>query len=106
MLVICGSHVRTMELMLTHQSPLFGRLTGQWRLQLLPFGALRAFFFTWSPEQQVALYAMLGGSVSIPYIALTEIRESRTIVRRCTGNRLVNLNKAGHHATTSIAGRT
>ena len=42
-IVLCGSHVRTMELLLAHQSPLFGRMTGQWRLQALPFGALRAF---------------------------------------------------------------
>ena len=61
MIVICGSHVRTMELMVAHQSPLFGRLTGQWRLHPLPFGTLRAFVPSWSSEQQVALYAMVGG---------------------------------------------
>jgi AAA+ ATPase superfamily predicted ATPase len=61
MLVLCGSHVRTMETLLTGQSPLFGRMTGQWRLQSLPFGALRAFLPGWSPDQQVAVYAMAGG---------------------------------------------
>src|SRR5262245_21412104 len=35
MIVLCGSHVRTMETLLAHQSPLFGRMTGQWRLQPL-----------------------------------------------------------------------
>lgn len=75
MLVICGSHVRTMELMLTHQSPLFGRLTGQWRLQPLSFGTLRAFFPSWSPEQQVALYAMVGG---VPTY-LSWFREGRSL---------------------------
>ena len=31
-IAICGSHVRTMELLFGRQSPLFGRMTGQWRL--------------------------------------------------------------------------
>jgi AAA+ ATPase superfamily predicted ATPase len=61
MIVLCGSHVRTMELLMTYSSPLFGRMTGQWRLQPLPFGALRAFLPGWPPDQQVAVYAMVGG---------------------------------------------
>jgi uncharacterized protein len=50
-----------METLLTYQSPLFGRMTGQWHLQPLPFGALRHFFPAWSPEAQVAVYALVGG---------------------------------------------
>src|SRR5262245_45758084 len=61
MIVLCGSHVRTMELLLAHQSPLFGRMTGQWRLLALPFGALRTFLPGWPADQQVAVYAMVGG---------------------------------------------
>ncbi|HEU5099382.1 MAG TPA: ATP-binding protein [Roseiflexaceae bacterium] len=61
MIVLCGSHVRTMELLLAHSSPLFGRMTGQWRLQALPFGALREFLPGWPADQQVAVYAMVGG---------------------------------------------
>jgi len=61
MIVLCGSHVRTMELLLAHQSPLFGRMTGQWRLLGLPFGALRTFLPGWPPEQLVAVYALVGG---------------------------------------------
>ncbi len=53
--VRCGSHVRTMETLLAHQSPLFGQMTGQWRSQALPFGALRAFLPGWSAEQQVVV---------------------------------------------------
>jgi uncharacterized protein len=60
-IVICGSHVRTMELLLGRQSPLFGRMTGQWYLQPLPFGVLRQFLPGWSPEEQVAAYAIVGG---------------------------------------------
>ncbi|NTU80644.1 MAG: ATP-binding protein [Chloroflexales bacterium] len=60
-IVICGSHVRTMELLLGRQSPLFGRMTGQWNLLPLAFGTLRQFLPAWSPEEQVAAYAIVGG---------------------------------------------
>jgi AAA+ ATPase superfamily predicted ATPase len=60
-IVICGSHVRSMELLLGRQSPLFGRMTGQWYLQPLSFGALRQFLPAWSPDEQVAAYAIVGG---------------------------------------------
>ncbi|MFN8496201.1 MAG: ATP-binding protein [Caldilineaceae bacterium] len=60
-LVLCGSQVRIMETLLTRQSPLFGRMTGQWCLEPLEFGALRAFFPNWSAEERVAAYAIAGG---------------------------------------------
>lgn len=60
-LVLCGSHMRTMETILSRQKPLFGRLTAQYQLQPLPFGALREFFPTWTADAQVAAYAVLGG---------------------------------------------
>jgi uncharacterized protein len=60
-LVLCGSQVRTMETLLTRQSPLFGRMTGQWHVEPLAFHTLSAFFPRWSAEERVALYAMVGG---------------------------------------------
>jgi AAA+ ATPase superfamily predicted ATPase len=60
-IVLCGSHVRTMETLLARQSPLFGRMTGQWLLEPLAFSALALFFPTWSAEERVALYGMVGG---------------------------------------------
>lgn len=36
-------------------------MTGQWQLRPLSFGALRAFFLDWAPDEQVATYAILGG---------------------------------------------
>jgi AAA+ ATPase superfamily predicted ATPase len=50
-----------MEAIMQHQSPLFGRFTGQWHLQPLPFTSLREFFPTWSAEERVVLYAIMGG---------------------------------------------
>jgi AAA+ ATPase superfamily predicted ATPase len=60
-LVLCGSHVHTMETLQARQSPLFGRLTGQWWLRPLPFATLQEFLPTWSVEERVAAYAVVGG---------------------------------------------
>jgi AAA+ ATPase superfamily predicted ATPase len=60
-MVICGSHVHTMETLLSQGSPLFGRFTGQWHLQPLAFSALSSFYPTWSAEERVAAYAVVGG---------------------------------------------
>jgi len=60
-LVLCGSHVHTMETLQARQSPLFGRLTGQWRLRPLSFPALGEFLPEWPVEERVAAYAVVGG---------------------------------------------
>lgn len=60
-IVLCGSQVKTMETIMHRQSPLFGRFTGQWFLQPLPFSALKEFFPDRSPAERVALYAIAGG---------------------------------------------
>jgi len=60
-IVLCGSQIRVMELLQASQSPLFGRLTGQWYLQPLPFSALKAFFPAWSIDERIAVYALVGG---------------------------------------------
>jgi AAA+ ATPase superfamily predicted ATPase len=60
-IVLCGSQVKAMESLQLHQSPLFGRLTGQWHLEPLPFSRLRDFFPDWSAEERVAAYAIVGG---------------------------------------------
>jgi AAA+ ATPase superfamily predicted ATPase len=60
-IVLCGSQVRVMETLFSRQSPLFGRMTAQWRLEPLPFSSLAAFFPKWDADERVAAYAMLGG---------------------------------------------
>jgi AAA+ ATPase superfamily predicted ATPase len=60
-LVPCGSHVHTMETLQSRQSPVFGRLTGQWRLQPMAFADLREFLHEWSADERVAAYAVAGG---------------------------------------------
>ncbi len=59
--MLCGSHVRTMQTLLSMQSPLFGRMTAQWHLQPLPFSSLVEFFPRWSADERVAAYAVAGG---------------------------------------------
>jgi hypothetical protein len=60
-IVLCGSHVRTMQALMSMQSPLFGRMTGQWHLQPLPFSSLAEFFPKWDADERVAVYAVAGG---------------------------------------------
>jgi len=60
-LVLCGSQIHTMEMLMSHQSPLFGRMTGQWHLLPLPYSSLKQFFPGRSAEERVATYAMVGG---------------------------------------------
>jgi uncharacterized protein len=60
-LMLCGSHIHTMESLLFQQSPLFGRFTGQWHLQPLPFPALKEFFPKWTTEERISGYALVGG---------------------------------------------
>jgi AAA+ ATPase superfamily predicted ATPase len=60
-IVLSGSHVHTMEHLQKADSPLFGRFTGQWHLEPLPFAALREFFPSWSAAERVAGYAITGG---------------------------------------------
>ncbi|MBE3039812.1 MAG: ATP-binding protein [Chloroflexi bacterium] len=50
-----------METLLSQQSPLFGRMTGQWHLQPLPFHSLSQFLPNWSVEERVAGFALVGG---------------------------------------------
>jgi AAA+ ATPase superfamily predicted ATPase len=60
-IVLCGSHVHTMETLFSHQSPLFGRMTAQWHLEPLPFSSLGEFFPKWEVDARLAAYAILGG---------------------------------------------
>jgi AAA+ ATPase superfamily predicted ATPase len=60
-IVLCGSHVRVMETLMSRQSPLFGRMTAQWHLEPLPFSGLSEFFPKWDADARVAGYAILGG---------------------------------------------
>ncbi len=60
-LVLSGSNVQAMEALAGPDSPLFGRVTGEWQLQPLGFHTLRHFFPTWDIAERVALSSIVGG---------------------------------------------
>ncbi|MBF1696164.1 MAG: ATP-binding protein, partial [Selenomonas sp.] len=65
MLILCGSAMSFIENeLLAERNPLYGRATGIYKLLPLPFVNVREFFPQYSVEDQVAVYAILGG---IPY---------------------------------------
>ena len=76
MLVLCGSQVSFMEKeVLAERSPLFGRRTGQRRLEpLRPIETLD-FFPSWSVEDRVLAYGVLGGMPAY----LRRFQEGRTL---------------------------
>ncbi|WP_456398046.1 ATP-binding protein [Palaeococcus sp. (in: euryarchaeotes)] len=62
MLILCGSSVSAMETdVMGYKSPLYGRRTGQWRLDEIPFFHIGEFLPGYSPEDLVNTYGVLGG---------------------------------------------
>ena len=61
-LVLLGSSISMMEDgVLSYESPLYGRRTGQWELAPLSFADVRAVFPQTDLETQIQLYSVLGG---------------------------------------------
>ena len=61
-LVLCGSHIGFMENeVLAERSPLYGRRTGQARLELLTPWDSGQFFPDYSPRERLTSYGLLGG---------------------------------------------
>ncbi|MDR1411348.1 MAG: ATP-binding protein, partial [Spirochaetaceae bacterium] len=62
MLILCGSSVSMMESsVLSYNSPLYGRRTGQIRLEQIPFSHYGAFFPGKSERELAERYAVTGG---------------------------------------------
>ena len=59
-LILCGSSISMMERdVLSYQSPLFGRRTGQWKIEPLKFKYLNSFFPKYKLEQLIQVFAIL-----------------------------------------------
>ena len=61
-LVLLGSSISMMEEgVLSYESPLYGRRTGQWRLEPMTVGAAAEFFTQKTPHELIQLYSVVGG---------------------------------------------
>lgn len=61
-LVLLGSSISMMEEgVLSYDSPLYGRRTGQWRLEPMTVGEAAGFFPAYSSTELVQTYSVLGG---------------------------------------------
>lgn len=60
MLILSGSSISMMERhALSYKSPLYGRRTGQWQVDKLDAGCLKAFFPTYGTEELILVYSCL-----------------------------------------------
>ena len=61
-LILCGSSMSFMEYqVLGYESPLYGRRTGQYKIQALTYKEITAFNPTLTPEKQSLVYGVTGG---------------------------------------------
>ena len=61
-LVLLGSSISMMEEgVLSYESPLYGRRTGQWRLEPMTIDATTGFFPSYSPTALIETYSVVGG---------------------------------------------
>jgi len=61
-LILCGSSISMMkEGVLSYESPLYGRRTGQWKLESMDFQQVSKFLPDYSTEQRIKAYGILGG---------------------------------------------
>lgn len=75
-MILCGSSIGAMETqVLGRKSPLYGRRTGQWKVDPLPFAQFVKFFHDAGFEKLIELYSITGG---IPLYVL-EFDGSKTV---------------------------
>ena len=90
MIVLCGSAMSFIERdLLSEKNPLYGRTTGIYKLKPLPFKDAQKFFPSYSAEEKIVAYAILGG---IPHylkqfnknLSLAENVKKNILRRGCT----------------------
>lgn len=60
--ILCGSSIGAMESkVLGHKSPLYGRRSGQWKVNPLQFKEATQFFPSLDFEKQIEIYSIIGG---------------------------------------------
>ncbi|MEF8849117.1 MAG: ATP-binding protein [Candidatus Thermoplasmatota archaeon] len=77
-LILTGSSVSMMEeKVLNRKAPLYGRRTGQWKLEPFNFKEMQLFFPNYSYEDKIKTYSILGG---IPYF-LQQFDPKKSVTR-------------------------
>jgi hypothetical protein len=61
-LILCGSSISMMENLLGYKSPLYGRRTGQLKIEPLKFFDAVKFFKKYDIEKKIVAYSILGGT--------------------------------------------
>lgn len=62
-LVLCGSSIGMMETeVLGYRSPLYGRRTGEWKVEPFQFKDIKNFFKDYNIEELIKIWAILGGT--------------------------------------------
>ena len=60
-LILCGSSISMMESLMEHKNPLYGRRTGQWKVEMLKFKDARKFLPKYDAENQIKAFSILDG---------------------------------------------
>ena len=82
-LIICGSSISFMEdEVLAYKAPLYGRCTGQMKIEQLYYSDMKKFFKNYSNEQKITLYSIFGG---VPAY-LETINQKETIEKNIINN--------------------
>lgn len=83
MLILCGSAMSFIEKeLLAEKNPLYGRATGIYKMEAMPFADAVRFFPDYSPEEQLTAYAILGG---VPHY-LTQFDRKLSLEENITKN--------------------
>ncbi|MCD6523373.1 MAG: ATP-binding protein [Candidatus Diapherotrites archaeon] len=61
MIIATGSLIGTMESLLSYKNPLYGRRTGDWKLEPLPFWVVHDFLPRYSIKDLIRMYGLTGG---------------------------------------------
>ena len=62
-LILCGSSIRMMETeVLEYKSPLYGRRTGEWKVEPLKFRDTRHFFKNYNTKNLMKIWSVCGGT--------------------------------------------
>ena len=61
MLILCGSTIGLMESLFSYKNPMYGRRTGQWKVEPMSFFEFSQKFKTWSTEERIRMFAVTGG---------------------------------------------